>query len=301
MNPAAADGTTGRRRLIFLAGAHKTASSHLQARLMRSTPMLRAHGMAAVPPRIMRADLTPVAQMMRGGVSARIGHAAGRAFLDLHAPGAERVLLMDENVLGSTDRKMLLRRRKLYPWAHLRLASLAALFPGHEIEIALAVRNPASFLPSCWSESLHHGEIRPFSDYVEGIELTSLRWTALAERLRDAVPQARLTMWRYEDYGALAPRILARLVGARAAEAVAQVDRVMRPRLSAQAVEWLLGQPAPGRETLREARRRFPRTAPQEAFDPWDEATRNALDEIYRRDLRDLARLPGVNWLGLGA
>lgn len=301
MPPISDNPATGpRRRLLFLAGAHKTASSHLQASLTGSAAALRQIGVAPVPPRAMREDLTPVAQLIRAGVAPQVGQGAAEAFLALHAGDARRVVLMDENILGSTDRKMLMRKKRLYPWAHLRLARLLELFPGHDIEIGLALRSPASFLPSCWSESLHHGPIRPFAEFMRGIEPAELRWSRLLERLQAAAPQARITVWRYEDYARLGPRLHAGLLGPEAAARVTPVERVMRRGLSARAVDWLMRQPAPDREALRAARKQYPKAGAEDAFDPWSAQERRALEQAYAEDLRHMARLPGVVCLGFG-
>lgn len=282
-----------RRRLVFLLGAHKTASSHLQARLLEAGPALRARGTAAIAPKIMRADLTPLTHLPRQGVSDEIGIAAAEAFLRLHAGDARRVLLMDENILGSTDRKMLMRKKKLYPWAHLRLPRFLALFPGHDIALGLAIRNPATFLPSCWSESLHHGAVEPFGAFIKGIAPERLRWSQLLERLHEAAPQARLVVWRYEDYGALGPRLPAALAGAEAGD-IPSVERIMRPGLSAEAAGWLFRQPAPDRDALLTARKKFPKAKGAAAFCPWTAERKSALDAGYAEDLRRIDALP---WL----
>ncbi|MEM6896682.1 MAG: hypothetical protein AAF576_04845, partial [Pseudomonadota bacterium] len=76
--------------------------------------------------------------------------AGADGFLQHHGGDADTVALMDENILGGTDRKMLLRKTRLYPWAPGRMARLLDLFDGHDVQLALATRNPATFFPSCW-------------------------------------------------------------------------------------------------------------------------------------------------------
>ncbi len=285
-----------RRRLVFLLGAHKTASSHLQASLLGAQAALRARGTAAIDPKTMRADLTPLTHLPRQGVSDVIGIAAADAFLRLHAGDARRVLLMDENILGSTDRKMLMRKKKLYPWAHLRLPRFLALFPGHDIALGLAIRNPSTFLPSCWSESLHHGALQPFDAFVKGIEPERLRWSNLLERLHEAAPSARFVVWRYEDYSALGPRLPAALAGTETGE-IHPVERIMRPGLSAEAAQWLFRQPDPDRDALLTARKKFPKTEGAAAFDPWTAERASALDAAYAEDLRHIDSLPWIRRL----
>lgn len=284
-----------RRRLVFLVGAHKTASSHLQQSLLDAQAALTAHGVAIVPPKTVRADLTPVSALVRDGISPEIGHGAGAAFLPLHAGDAGTVILMDENILGSTDRKMLMRKTRLYPWAHHRLGRILALFPDHDIEIGLAIRSPATFLPSCWSESLHHGPYEPFRRFIKNIDPLALSWAALADRLHEASPQARMIVWRYEDYPALFPQLAARLLGPDAAAQVTPVDRVMRPGLSAEAADWLARETAPDKDAVLSARKRFPKKDGVPGLDPWKPADHAAMATAYQADIAKLAARPHVD------
>ncbi|MEQ8897507.1 MAG: hypothetical protein RID23_10475 [Roseovarius sp.] len=287
-------GAPARRRLVFLVGAHKTASSHLQQSLLDAEAALGVHGVAIVPPKVIRADLTPVSALVRDGISPEIGQGAGTAFLSLHGGAAPTLVLMDENILGSTDRKMLMRKTRLYPWAHHRLGRILALFPDHDIEIGLAIRSPATFLPSCWSESLHHGPFEPFRRFIKGVDPLSLGWAALAQRLHDAAPHARIVAWRYEDYPRLFASLTTRLLGPAAAATVSPVDRVMRPGLSSEAADWLSQQPDPDKDTVLAARKRFPKTSGAPGLNPWTGPEHAAMAAAYSADIDTLAAHPHV-------
>ncbi|MDM8165508.1 hypothetical protein [Roseovarius sp.] len=284
-----------RRRLVFLVGAHKTASSHLQQSLLDAAPALTARGVAILPPKVIRADLTPVSALVRDGISPEIGQGAGAAFLSLHGGPAPTVVLMDENILGSTDRKMLMRKTRLYPWAHHRLGRIISLFPGHDIEIGLAIRSPATFLPSCWSESLHHGPYEPFRRFIKGVDPLAFSWSALADRLHDAAPHARIIAWRYEDYPQVFPHLTARLLGPDAGPQVSPVDRIMRPGLSAKAAQWLGQQQTPDKDTVLAARKRFPKQENAPGLDPWTASDHAAMATAYADDTAALTTLPYVH------
>lgn len=278
-------------------GAHKTASSHLQQSLLDAQTQLAAQDVALVPPKTVRADLTPVSALVRDGISPDIGHGAGAAFLSLHAGDAATVVLMDENILGSTDRKMLMRKTRLYPWAHHRLGRIIALFPDHDIEIGLAVRSPATFLTSCWSESLHHGAYTPFRQFIKGVDPLALSWDALAHRLHEASPQARMLVWRYEDYQALFPRLVTRLLGDRASAHITPVERVMRPGLSQEAAQWLDRAENPDKSAVLAARKRFPKAEGAPGLDPWAPADHAAMSRAYTKDIARLSAKPHVELL----
>ena len=277
------------RRLVILAGAHKTASSHIQHSLLGSQEALGGLGIAVIGPKIMRQDLTPFSQLLRDGMTPAVVRAGADGVLAHHGGSADTVVLMDENILGGTDRKMLMRKSRLYPWAPRRVARLLELFDGHEITLAIATRNPATFLPSCWSESLHHGRYDDFDSFVQGFDPTNKVWTGLIDRVQDTCPDLNLALWRYEDYAELGQSLFARLLKPQAAEVVTLDPQVRRAGLSQRAADWFQAQSTRDKDTVQEARKRFPKTGPDSAFCPWTTDELATLTRCYKRDLARLA------------
>ncbi len=284
-------------RLVLLAGAHKTASSHIQHSLLGSAPALNELGIAVIGPKTMRKDLTPFSQLLRDGMTAQVVRAAAAGFLKHHGGDADTIALMDENILGGTDRKMLMRRKKLYPWAHTRVARLLQLFEDHDVDLALATRNPATFLPSCWSESLHHGRYDDFDSFVAGFDPSDKIWTRLVDRIMTTCPSLNLTLWRYEDFPALGTSLYAHLFKPGADTAVHPDPDIRRAGLSQNAADWFQAQEIRDKATVQEARARFPKTGPQNAFNPWSDEERATLDKGYKRDIARLADRDGVTLL----
>lgn len=294
---ASSDATGPRRRLVLLIGAHKTASSHLQQSIMAAEEALRDRGVVPIPPLTVRRDLTPISAMLRDEVPPPIARGAAQAFLAHHAGDAERVVVMDENILGSTDPKTLLRAKRLYPWGQLRLSRVVDLFPDCEIEIGLGIRNLATFLPSCWGENLFHKPYCDFRTFLGGIDPTLLSWARLLRRLREVAPDARLFVWRYEDYTALMPLLCAQILGPRAAEQIKPLDKIMRPGFSAQAVTHLDSLGTPTRDDIHAARKKFSKAKGAVPFSPWSNAERAALDAHYEADLTALQSIENLRLL----
>ncbi|MEM6589934.1 MAG: hypothetical protein AAF641_15920 [Pseudomonadota bacterium] len=284
-------------RLVILAGAHKTASSHIQHSLLGSAPALSDLGIAVIGPKTMRKDLTPFSQLLRDGMTAEVVRAGADGFLKHFGRNSDTIALMDENILGGTDRKMLMRRKKLYPWAHTRVARLLQLFEGHDIELAIATRNPATFLPSCWSESLHHGRYDNFESFTAGFDPTDKNWTRLVDRILTTCPSLKLTLWRYEDFGALGTRLYAHLLKQGADQAINPDPQIRRAGLSQRAADWFQAQDTRDKATVQEARARFPKTGPETAFNPWSDDERATLERSYKRDIARLADRDGVTLL----
>ncbi|MEO0751291.1 MAG: hypothetical protein AAFY25_05770 [Pseudomonadota bacterium] len=286
-----------RRRLVILAGAHKTASSHVQHSLLGSEAALRHLGIAVIGPKTLRQDLTPFSQLLRDGMTPQVVRAGADGFLSHYGGQASTVVLMDENILGGTDRKMLMRKSRLYPWAPRRVARLLELFEGHEIELAISVRNPATFLPSCWSESLHHGRYDDFNTFIQGFDPTGKVWSGLIDRITQTAPNIRLTLWRYEDLSALGPSLYAQLLQPEAADTVHPDPEVRRAGLSQHAADWFQAQTTRDKTTVQEARKLFPKIGPETAFVPWTDDELTALTRSYDRDIRRLTERSGITVL----
>ncbi len=282
------DQTHPNRRLVILAGAHKTASSHLQHSLLASQDALSDVGVALIGPKNMRQDLTPFSQLLHDGMTPGIVQAGVAGFLDHYSGTADTVALMDENILGGTDRKMLMRKGRLYPWAPRRIARLLHLLDGQDVTLTIAVRNPATFLPSCWSESLHHRRHLDFKSFTQGFDAATDIWSALVDRILTAAPGTRLTLWRYEDYDALWPSLFDTLLKPAATPLITPDPQRRRTGLSAKAAAWFQAQPVQDKTTVHEARERFPKTGPQDAYIPWTDDELAALNAAYEKDITQL-------------
>ncbi|MEL7281085.1 MAG: hypothetical protein AAFY35_06130 [Pseudomonadota bacterium] len=285
------------RRLVILAGAHKTASSHVQHSLLGSEAALRELGIAVIGPKTMRQDLTPFSQLLRDGMTPEVVRAGADGFLSHHGGEADTIALMDENILGGTDRKMLMRKSRLYPWAPRRVARLLELCDGHDITLAIATRNPATFLPSCWGESLHHGRYDDFNNFVQGFDPTGKVWSGLIARILKASPGLHLSLWRYEDYPTLGTALFGKLLKPEAENAIKPDPHIRRAGLSHPAAEWFQAQEMRDKTTVIEARKRFPKTGPDSAFSPWSEDELKTLTRCYKRDFARLAEYKSVTLL----
>ena len=83
----------------------------------------------------------------------------------------------------------------LYEQAEAKIHALHQLFPDDEIELFLALRNPATFLPVAFAESK---AAKP-KTYLQGLHPTQIRWSDLVRRIQGLFPMTRLTVWCNED------------------------------------------------------------------------------------------------------
>ncbi|MSU89153.1 hypothetical protein GE300_05890 [Rhodobacteraceae bacterium 2CG4] len=214
----------------------------------------------------------------------------------LASAGAARLLLSDENLIG-TPREMV-ESQRLYPTAAARLAALAPLLAGHEVEVFVALRHHGQFARSVYGESLR-GSLRRFvgpEEFRAGWLQGGPSWVPLLEAVRAAFPQARLAVWNFMEFKQDPQRFLNLVAGLDPAAGFDTAGASHRPSLSHDAIEALIAiGAAEGAEAMREAReavaRDHPRTDGNWQYRMWSVEQERAFNRAFRRDLTRIAEL----------
>src|SRR5699024_2382731 len=110
----------------------------------------------------------------------------GRPFLPWHRFHRGTWLFSDENILGNSANVMRMYQK---PAAALKY------FADCDLELFMAIRSYATFLPSAWGERLWRHPFEPFEPH-----LPARRWTDVVVDLQAALPGVPIHLWRYEDY-----------------------------------------------------------------------------------------------------
>ncbi|KPQ07259.1 MAG: hypothetical protein HLUCCA12_05465 [Rhodobacteraceae bacterium HLUCCA12] len=294
-------------QIILHIGAHKTASTHLQLALAHRRGALGRGGTALFLPGDLRKDglrLQNYLGLEPSAASAAEHGAQIRAAFATAARWADRLVVSDENILGALYNPGVFREGTLYAHAGARLALLAATLPDGPVTVALALRNPAGYLTSVYSQWLMSGRVMPFDRFLGAVDPAALRWSGLVERLIDAMPGLRLAVWRYEDYPAVAPAVLRGLLS-EGASLVRLAQPRAHPGLSARAHAAVMDEcrafmmadrdhVASRVQALREA---YPKGAVYPAFHPFDQDTLARTTASYDTDCAEIARMDRVTAL----
>lgn len=283
-------------------GAHKTASTHLQQSLRLARDTLEAGGLFLAEPSMLRDDgAIPLAQALAEGPG-RDGDKGCRAAL-AHLRGAcPHLLISEENILGGTARgKLFSPRGLIYPFAARRVRQVIALAGGGPATLFLGLRDPAGFLVSAFALQLSFGKERGLADYLGGRNPARLGWAGLVRRLAEIPEVARLVVWRYEDYAALRPQILARMLPQDLTRAVPD-PAPANESLTQPGYLWFRRQAmadsdADLRVLAHRARRRFPRAAGYPPLRLLDEAVYARSKVFYAAEIACLRALPKVEFL----
>ena len=285
--------------ILFHLGAHCTDGGLLIRSILRNRNLLSREGIFVPGPGRYRELLGEVSTTLRGEVAS-----ADTESMLLDAIGddtsADRLILSNENFLCRDTR--VLEGGTLYPRA-AKAAWLAKCFPSHRAEFALAIRNPATFVPDVIARTTNTAEER--NTVLSGLELDRILWSDVIDRLQQAVPDARIVVWCHEDTPLIWPEIqreltqhdpFTRLEGALdMAERIISEDGMLR-----------LNEFLDARSDLTEARRRAAigafleahaledRIATEIDLPGWTDETVTTLTEAYEDDLEEIARRPGV-------
>lgn len=281
--------------IVLHLGAHKTASTHLQQALKRARPFA---GARVFVPDDLRKDGLRLQDWLHRGVEDAGHEAALRSAFAV----AGRLVISEENILGQSPGAVHRAAGPLYPRSAERLEKLVRVLPEGPVTLALALREGAGFLASCYSQALMAGRVAPYAALFGALDPAAPGWEGLVAGLAAALPAARLVIWDHADWPAVAPAVAQALLGPGARLAL-PTGRA-HPGLTAPAVAALLAaappQEAEARDLARDLRAKFPREAGHPPFQPHDPATRARAAAAHAALMARLGAWPGVTWLRPG-
>ena len=286
--------------IAFHIGAHKTATSHLQRSLREASDCLADAGVRYYGPTYFRLPGRSI-QRLFGLVPLKETdqRRSPQDQLALMRKDGHRLVLSEENYTGVLNSP---RRREVkmrYPYAAHRMNALAQAMDIEGLEVFLGIRHPARYLNSAYGQQLLGGRLMTFERYRKINPLSSVNWLSLAKRLNRAKGIKRLTVWRYEDYVPLFPRICAAMVGCDAANLVKPLPRRIHVGLSADAVHEVhqSDNKLPLNRQANFARKHFPVSDQHPAFDGFTLGEYAAADVAYDNQTTGIKALSGVTFL----
>lgn len=304
--------------VVVHGGVHKTATSHLQSILQRNAGRLGKSGVHYIHHRETRKHYTYPCQLngyeklglaFRRKVPDAALQTQARAFFDRvgAGPGA-RIILSDENMPGHCGQCV--RSGDLYQRRDTLIPIFAGNIPYPVREVHLGLRNYAEFFASAYVEYLRSAsgaDVLGEPAMKRAVLGRMPGWQGLIAVVRASFPEARLIVWRHEDFAALSQQIIGNLCGPGiGAEALTGPGRLRgRPSASDRAVRELLSEVARRGGEAALARRveiqaRYPRCPDWPGYDPWTPEERAHLIRLYDRDIAEIRRRGDVDFLTPG-
>ena len=283
-------------KIIIHAGAHKTASTHLQNRVLENENLVVKSGCSYLGPEKIRDQL--------GTLWRALGRSdtpdEQKRKLAALAAGQPRLVISEENIIGGfKDLMNGPNRAILYPKAVERLARLAQLVAPNLLHIAMAVREPSSYYVSVYNQLLLSGRFQTWERFSKGLDPTAVKWSDILRPIAEIPGVAAVSIWRYEDYHRLLPQILNTLLGQPRPDIPLHMEKRMHEGLSERAVQACCTWHAAGYDGRlgAVAREDFPVSDAYPKFSPWPEALMRESRAAYGRDIEALGRAGNITVL----
>jgi len=305
----------GTPEVVVHGGVHKTATSHIQSILQRNAGRLRKSGVHYVHHRDTRKEYTFPTQLNgyeKLGLNYKtkmpddmLGRKATAFFKGIGAGPGERIVISDENMPGHSGHCV--RSGQLYNRREVLLPIFAQYIPYPVREVHLGLRNYADFFASVFVEFLRSAtgdNVIPEAQMKRAVLSNLPSWTGFIDGVLSCFPDAQLTIWLHEDFGALSQTVIGNLCGPGFDVGTLVLPKRSRGRPSAshRAVQELLieiersgGDAALARRV--EIQDAYPRGPEFPGYDPWTTSERAHLTRLYDRDVAQIGTRPRVTLL----
>lgn len=285
-------------QLAIHTGAHFTEEERLMKCLLRNKDAFSKQGIAVPGPGKYRRLLKQTLDALK---TAPAAEGARDVLLDaiMDDENADRLILSNAHFFGAP--RAAVRAGVLYPSASERMLQIRKLFPHDEIEMFMAMRNPATLLPAMFEQSP-----KPtMESYLGAADPCEIRWSNTLYAIRNAVPDVSITVWCREDTPLIWAQIVREIAGLDLGGDVAGEFDLVREIMSDEGMRrfeaYLKSHPD---MTEMQKRRVISAFLDKFALDDeieeelnlagWTEDLMDDMTDFYDEDMLEVQRIPGV-------
>jgi hypothetical protein len=285
--------------VVFHIGAHQTDHGMLLRSLLRNGDLLLGQDVAVPGPSRYRRLIGELVNSLRGAApDEMVQETLYEAVLDIDEP--ERLVLSSDSFICVPERA--LENGRLYNRAH-KTGWLRALFPDCEVSFALALRNPATLLPSLLSSRRLQGI--PYTTFVGRTDPRGLLWSDVVARIAEANFGCPVVVWCNEDTPLVWGEVMRALTGLPEDIALDGEYDMLQQVMTAEGLTALRTQIASDPAMLPSDRRErildlLELHAAEERLDieidlpGWTQETVEEITENYDADVARIGQMPGV-------
>ena len=284
-------------QIVFHLGAHCTDGGLLIRSILRNRAALAGDGILVPGPSRYRELLGDISTTLRGDQADEDTEAMiMEAICDDDT--ADRIVLSNENFLCRAP--VAIDRDCLYPKAE-KSAWLRNCLPSHDVEFAIAIRNPATFLPDI-------AKTTGTQEAFDTLSLDDMLWSDVLLEINAAVPDARLLVWSHEDTPFIWSEVMREITGLDGMKTLDgefdMLETIMSPAGMTRLAEFI-----DSHEGITQLKRRRAVSAFLEAhaihdaieeeidLPGWTDATIAGLTELYEDDVATLKHIPNVTFI----
>ncbi len=280
-------------------GAHKTASTHLQKTIVENLEILTQNDIRFFGPSDLRGEKKRLQTRLGFGKKSGTLPAgvSGSDRLREMADGAGRVIISEENLLGPTFKPKSKRPTSFYHDADLIVEDFTRAAQDAQFSLFLAVRNPADFLVSLYSQYLLSHAPLSYAAFCETASWHHVNWPNLIQRLRGVPGVKHVYVWQYEEYPRVLVPVMRRMLRWKLGKLVEPIETRLHQGLSGAAVSHALAHPEDRSQAGKNARELFPIGDANPRFDPLSPGERAQSAQKYADDLAAIEALENVTVL----
>lgn len=285
-------------QVILHTGAHCTDDERLLKCLLRNKEGFAKRGVAVPGPGKYRFLLKDAFNAMQQAAPAP---EARDVLIDaiLDEERADRLIMSNAHFFGS--QRFALVEGQFYPQAPERIGQLRQLFGFDQIEMFMAIRNPAGFVPALLGDV----SAQKLHQRLGGADPRELRWSDMLIRIREAAPDVALTIWCNEDTPLIWAQIIREMAGLDHGEKIIGGFDLLSDIMTGEGMKrfraYLKDHP-----TMTEMQKRrviaafLDKFAVEAALEEeldlpgWTDALVEEMSEIYDEDVFRIQRMPGV-------
>lgn len=287
-------------QIVFHIGAHCTDEGQILSCLLRNRATLAEEGIIVVHPGRFRPVIRETLGVLQGEpATPEVQELLLDSMLTEDHP--ERIILSNSAFICGIQKA--LDDGTIYPDIGDKVRRLYNLFPGHDVEFCLAIRNPATFLPACFAKI----GAPEFEAFITPFDPLSLRWSDVIERMTEAVPEARVKVWSNEDTPFIWRELIREIADYDDMAKLRALDDFIAAIMSPEGIErmnsYLKTNPPANEIQRRRVLGAFLDKFEIEEEQPdlyaprWTPDYIGALTDLYEEDLFAIERMPGVQFI----
>jgi hypothetical protein len=287
--------------IVFHIGANCTDGEKLIRSLALNTDALAAKGIAVPNPTRYRRLLRETMEAV-GGNSPGPGTRESLLSTILDDQSSKRLVMSNPTFLCLPNR--VFEGGEFYGVAAIKLRALRSLFPQDNIQLHMAIRNPATFVPALWEQVKRVN----FATFMGGMLPTQVLWSDVVTLIRRTLPDVPLTVWCNEDTPLIWGDILRRLAGLQLGDPMKGDYDLLATIMSTEGMARFLKYmgshpPQTDAQTRRIIAAFLDKYALTEEIEEevdlpgWDEALVSRMTAIYEEDILRIAQNPDVTFV----
>jgi hypothetical protein len=179
-------------------GAHKTATTFIQANLVANRPAFEQRGWRVI---YFQKEAPAAYQQIKKFRNGQDLDATANAEIDNYfrevRADTRNIFFSSEVVLGPMS---MMRTGTIYPHIKATAARLKANFAGRDVKIGFCIRDFAGYIESSYNWLVGNGSADTFESYIGNITPEGVSWAHVVDGLTEAFGERNVSIWTYEDF-----------------------------------------------------------------------------------------------------